>query len=77
MGKPKFFIRKKKGEVKISLYNTLLRDVDELSEIEFWEARLEKLNEDFLVVYRLKKRKKLYTIYCNTRLNGNFYEREY
>lgn len=63
----KFIVEKQVGNVSCIKYNLLVQDIDDMQVLEDWEDRLESFGEDYTIVYKEKKGKILYSIFCNTR----------
>lgn len=67
-------IEKMKGSIKLTNLNLFLEDTTDISSIEFWEDRLDKLGEPYAVTFRTKKGKIMYSLYCNTKRVGSSFK---
>ncbi len=66
-------IEKVKGNIKFNQYTLFLSDVQDMNELEYWEERLEKLEEPYAIMFYLKKGRIRYNLYCNVhRKDGAF-----
>lgn len=63
-------IEKLKGKIKICKDNLFMSDIADMEELDFWEERLERLEEEFAITFYLKKGKVKYNLYCNTKRKG-------
>lgn len=71
----KYIIEKTFGEVKLTKFNLFIEDTEDMEEIEYWEDRLELLNQDYTVAYRYSdKGRVLYSIFCNTSKKGSIFK---
>lgn len=61
----------KTGKVRMIQSNLLIKDVRDMQTIEFWESRLKKLNQPFMVVYRDYGGVVLYSIFTDLRKKGS------
>ncbi len=58
--------------IKMTKHNLFLEEVDDMLTIEYWEDRLEKLQQEFIIAYKTSENGKiLYTIFCNTNRKGS------
>jgi len=60
-----------RGNVKIIKKNIFLENVTDMVDLEFWEYRLEQVNQDFVVAFKKLNNKIVYTIFCNSRSKGS------
>jgi len=61
------------GNVNMVPSNILVKDIDDMEELEFWEERLRYLKQDFTVTYRKMKGKILYSIFTTMRLKETLF----
>ena len=59
----RFVVEKGEG-IPLTKANALLKDIIDMQELEFWEDRLEFLNQDYVVAFRKFKGKIRYSIFC-------------
>lgn len=59
------------GKVRMIQSNLLIQDVKDMEMIEFWEERLKRLNQPFMVVYREDAGSVLYSIFTDLRKKGS------
>lgn len=64
-------IEKITGKIIISSYNLFIEDIEDMSELEYWENRLDYLNEPYAITFRLKNDKIYYNLYCNDNRAGS------
>lgn len=62
-----FIIEYSTGEVALVPSNILIKDVEDMEDLEFWEDRLKKMNQPYTVVYKKVKDKFLYAIFTDLR----------
>jgi len=62
-------IERKEGEVILSKKNLLIKDTENMEEVEYWEDRLERiLKQPFAVTFKKNDKGKIvYSIYTNLR----------
>lgn len=67
-------VEKKVGRVNLSPINLFMTNVD-MESLEYWEDRLEKLNEPHAIVYQENSQGKIvYSIYCNIKRKGSCFK---
>lgn len=59
------------GKVRMIQSNILIQDVADMETVEFWEERLKKLKQPFMVVYREVDGAVLYSIFTDLRKKGS------
>jgi hypothetical protein len=59
------------GKVQMIQSNILVQDVKDMQMIEFWEERLRRLNQPFMVVYRKVGGSVFYSIFTDLRKKGS------
>jgi hypothetical protein len=64
-------IEKITGNLKLNQYTLFLNGIEDMDELEYWEARFEKFNEPHAVTYYLKNGKIYYNLYCNVHKGGS------
>jgi len=62
------------GKVEINKTNVLVKDLTDMHEIEYWEERLTKLKQPYLVAFRKRKNKVLYSIYTDLKGKGSVFK---
>lgn len=72
-----YCIEKIKGEVKFTYLNLFLENVTDMMELEFWEDRLERLEEPYAVVYKKVDNAYRYYLYCNIARKGSKFKDTY
>lgn len=61
--------------INLTAFNLFIEDIDDMQELEYWEERLEKMEQDFTVAYKtIKSGKVLYSIFCNTSKKGSIFK---
>lgn len=63
-------IEKIQGKIKLNKENLFMSGIKDMAELEFWEERLERLQEPHAITFYLKKGKTEYNLYCNTKRKG-------
>jgi hypothetical protein len=63
-------IEKIRGDIRICKDNLFLGSVTDMDELDFWEERLERLEEPHAITFYLKKGKVEYNLYCNSKRKG-------
>lgn len=63
-------IEKIQGDIKICKDNLFMSNITDMEELEFWEERLDRLEEEYAITFCLKKGKTEYNLYCNTKRKG-------
>lgn len=58
-----FTIEKGSG-VALTAANCLVKDILDMNEIEFWEDRLDKLEQPYVTAFRTRKGYVYYSIFC-------------
>lgn len=66
-----FKIEYSTGEVALQTANLLIKDVVDMETIEYWEERLQRLNQAYVVAYRKFEGKIAYSIFTNLRQKGS------
>ena len=61
----------KTGSVRMIQSNLLIKDCRDMEMVEFWEGRLKRLRQAFMVVYRDEGGVMLYSIFTNLRKKGS------
>lgn len=65
-------IEKKVGDIKINSFNLFVENILDMELLEYYEDRLERLEEPYAITYRSRGDGKIvYSIYCNTRKKGS------
>lgn len=59
--------------IPINRDTIFIKDLDDMETLEYWEERLEFLEQPYMVAFRKKKGRILYSIFTRSRgKNGNF-----
>lgn len=66
-----YTVEYKVGKVRMIHSNLLIKDSRDMEAIEFWEARLKRLNQPFMVVFREYGDVILYSIFTDLRKKGS------
>ena len=68
-------IERKTGDVAMVQKNLLIKDTDDMEELEYWEDRLENvLKQPFVVAFREKDGKIKYSIFTDLRKKGSVFK---
>jgi hypothetical protein len=68
-----YTVEYKTGRISISNGNILVKDITDMETLEFWEDRLKKLNQPFLVAFRKVSGKIKYSIFTKVRKKGSIF----
>lgn len=69
-----YTVETKTGDVKMVRANILVENVDDMQELENWEARLEQLGQPYLVAYKRVGNKVRYTIFSPLNRKGSAFK---
>lgn len=61
---------RKGGKVAMTKDNMLIKDEDDMENVEFWEDRLTQLKQAYVVAFREKEGRVLYSIFTKMRGKG-------
>lgn len=68
MRQQKYIIEKQLGNIPPKSIYMFLEDINDMQELEFWESRLEKLQQDHTIAYRsLDDGTIVYSIFVRTK----------
>jgi hypothetical protein len=70
-----FTIEREVGKVDLNKNNILIKDLDNMIELEYWENRLEnELKIPFVIAFRKKEGKFVYSIFTELRKKGSVFK---
>jgi len=68
----KYTIEKKTGDVSLNRFNLFVSNITDMEALEYWEKRLDKLKQPYVVVFNKNTAGKIvYSIFSNTRKRGS------
>ena len=66
-----YCIEKTTGKVKLNSFTLFIEDSDDMEEVEYWEDRLDKLEQSYVLAYRMVDGKAVYSFFVNTKSKGS------
>ncbi len=60
-----------KGDVDLVPSNLLIKDLDDMEILEYWEERLDLLKQPYVIAYKEVKGRVLYYIFTNLKEKGS------